>query len=103
MKITAHSNFRLTGVCFLLGFHDFDPRGRRPIISSRSSVRAGPGDVIDNIWEMDGVWIAEIDGPAPDHPLLQDTGDEVYRLDVESLGKDFQFPVEIPRLMTIEE
>lgn len=103
MRIKAHTKFRLVGVTFFMGFNELVPGRRSPMISNRAIVRASPGDVIEDIWEMDGVWIDGIQNLAPSHPLLEKTGDGSYRLDVATLRDEYECPVEIPGVLTIED
>ena len=102
MRIKAHSKFRLH-VNFFMGYSDFIPGRRIEMISNNAIVRASPGDVIDDIWESWGVRIDEIQALAPLHPLLEKISAGAYRLDVDMLRKEYECPVEIPGLMTIED
>jgi hypothetical protein len=98
MRIRAHKRFRLVEVSYFFGsFSELVPGRKQRMISDRASCQVNPGDVIENIWEWDGVWIKDIEGSPPKHSLLNSMGDGRY------LMENPNCPIEIRGLLTIEE
>lgn len=103
MRIRAHTRFRLVKVSYSFGFSEFVVGRKQRIISDRANCQLNPGDVIEDIWEWDGVWIKDIEGEPPKHPLLESMGDGKYRINNAYLMENPDCPIEIEGLMTIEE
>jgi hypothetical protein len=84
--------------------HDFHPTIKNnPIISSRGNLAVDPGQVVENIMEMDGFSIDQVEGEFAPHTLLLHTGEGSFRIDFESLRRDHLLPIRIPSLMTIAD
>jgi len=103
MRILAQAKFRLIGVSFFGGFHEIFPGRKQHLISDRCNMQVEPGDVIEHIWEQDGVWFKDFEGEPPHHPLVKNHGEGRFSLDTITLREDYECPLKINGLGTIDE